>query len=462
MKKIAIVIMLVLLFACNKKLDLKPISTLVVPTTARELEHLLDNTAVMINTPGLAHLSADEYEIPTLANFQALATATTRSAYTWNADVFEGQGQVPDWTVPYAQIFYCNNVLEVVDQRNLDGELAGRQVKGWALFARAYAFYNLVGLFAKAYDANTAQTDLGIPLKLRAGITELVPRNTVEETYQQIIKDLFQAKDLLPRNITADKRNRPSQVAVFALLARVYLSMRNYEMAELNADQAMAIYAKLTNYKTLTVSNTSSFSNYNSEETIYFSHNANVPYSQTTYSSGGLYRVSPALINSYAVTDLRKQIYFRQGSTPGNYIWKALNSPNAYPFTGLATDELYLVKAECLARRNAVPAAMDKLNELLVNRHHPEATNPSGTYQPLSASNANEALDMVLLERQKELIWRGLRWSDLKRLNLEGRNITLSRTVGSQVYTLAPNSARYVLPIPDDEVILSGIVQNVR
>lgn len=460
MKKIAIAITLIFLFGCNKKLDLKPLSSLVVPTTAKELENLLDNTAVMMITPGLAHLSADEYEIPTLANFQALANATTRAAYTWNTDVFEGQGQVPDWTVPYAQIFYCNNVLETVDKNKLDEQVVGRHVKGWALFARAYAFYNLVGLFAKAYDASTAQTDLGIPLKLTAGITELVPRSTVEETYQQIIKDLALAKELLPVNIIADKRNRPSQVAVFALLARVYLSMRNYEMAELNADKAMAIYAKLTNYKTLTVSNISSFT-YSSEETIYFSHNFNVPYSQTTYSKGGLYRVSPALINAYQATDLRKQIYFNQDAA-GNYIWKALNSLHAYPFTGLATDELYLIKAECLARRNEVNAAMDKLNELLVSRYNPDAVNPRHPYQPLKAGNPNEALAIVLAERQKELIWRGLRWSDLKRLNLEGKNITLSRTVGNQLYTLAPNSARYVLPIPDDEVILSGIVQNVR
>lgn len=460
MKKIAIAITLIFLFGCNKKLDLKPLSSLVVPTTAKELENLLDNTAVMIITPGLAHLSADEYEVPTLANFQALATATTRAAYTWNADIFEGQGQVPDWTVPYAQIFYCNNVLEVIDKKKLDEQMAGQHVKGWALFARAYAFYNLVGLFAKAYDASTAQTDLGIPLKLTAGITELVPRSTVEETYQQIIKDLALAKELLPVNMVADKRNRPSKVAVFALLARVYLSMRNYEMAELNTDKAMAIYAKLTNYKTLTVSNISSFT-YSSEETIYFSHNFNSAYSQTTYSKDGLYRVSPALINAYQATDLRKQIYFRQDAS-GNYTWKALNSLHSYPFTGLATDELYLIKAECLARRNQVAAAMDKLNELLVNRYNPDAVNPSQPYQPLKASNLNEALDIVLVERQKELIWRGLRWSDLKRLNLEGKNITLSRTVGSQLYTLAPNSPRYVLPIPDDEVILSGIVQNVR
>ena len=69
---------------------------------------------------------------------------------------------------------------------------------------------------------------------------------------------------------------------------------------------------------------------------------------------------------------------------------------------------------------------------------------------------------LILLERRKELLMRGLRWMDLKRLNMEGAAITLTRTVNGQVYTLPPNDLRYALPIPEDVIAISGMQQNPR
>jgi starch-binding outer membrane protein, SusD/RagB family len=71
-------------------------------------------------------------------------------------------------------------------------------------------------------------------------------------------------------------------------------------------------------------------------------------------------------------------------------------------------------------------------------------------------------LPLIEAERKKELVWRGLRWGDLKRYNKEGQNITLTRLLNGQTITLAPNDLRYVLPIPQYEINLSGIAQNPR
>ena len=125
-------------------------------------------------------------------------------------------------------------------------------------------------------------------------------------------------------------------------------------------------------------------------------------------------------------------------------------------FTGLATDEIYLIKAECLARKNQVSEALTVLNTLLENRYK------TGEFVPLSAATPTEALNKILLERRKELVWRSLRWTDLKRLNKEGANITLYREINSNHYTLPPNDPKYVFPIPDDEILLSNIDQNNR
>jgi hypothetical protein len=100
---------------------------------------------------------------------------------------------------------------------------------------------------------------------------------------------------------------------------------------------------------------------------------------------------------------------------------------------------------------------MGDLNTLLTARYH------AGAFSPLSAASAAEALVLVLKERRKELLFRGLRWSDLRRFNLEkGKEVTLERQLNGTVHTLPPNDPRYVLPIPDIVIQLGGIPQNQR
>jgi len=67
-----------------------------------------------------------------------------------------------------------------------------------------------------------------------------------------------------------------------------------------------------------------------------------------------------------------------------------------------------------------------------------------------------------LTERRRELIMRGLRWSDIRRLNLEGAGITQTRTANGKVHTLLPNDPRYALALPEDVIERSGMVQNRR
>lgn len=79
------------------------------------------------------------------------------------------------------------------------------------------------------------------------------------------------------------------------------------------------------------------------------------------------------------------------------------------------------------------------------------------------SNDATEVLRLVLNERRKELAFRGIRWSDLRRLNKDERfAVTLSRTLNGQTYQLSPNDKRYVIPIDEQEIRLSGIEQNER
>ena len=59
---------------------------------------------------------------------------------------------------------------------------------------------------------------------------------------------------------------------------------------------------------------------------------------------------------------------------------------------------------------------------------------------------------------------RGLRWTDLRRLNRDPRYaVTLTRSINGTTYMLPPNDARYVYPIPDAVIAANpGMEQNVR
>ena len=69
-------------------------------------------------------------------------------------------------------------------------------------------------------------------------------------------------------------------------------------------------------------------------------------------------------------------------------------------------------------------------------------------YVDLSAQSASEALKIVIEERRRELMGRGMRWFDQRRLSTEtGLVDTVQRVVSGVTYTLAPMSNRYTFPI---------------
>jgi len=101
---------------------------------------------------------------------------------------------------------------------------------------------------------------------------------------------------------------------------------------------------------------------------------------------------------------------------------------------------------------------MNDLNHLLITRW------AAGTYVPHTAVDMDDALQQILTERRKELLFRGLRWTDLRRLNKEQRwALTLYRNAGGIPCILTPNDRRYVYPIPDSVLSMNpGMSQNQR
>ncbi len=441
------------IISCDKEfLEEKPDKALLVPTTVKDIQALLDNNGVINLTPALPEISSDDFHT-TDAGYAGLFTEVERTSYIWS-DQKEQIATVSDWETPYKQVFYANVALEAAGKikpgKATEGEI--NALKGAALFIRAYAHFNLVQTFAAPYEKANAGTSPGIPLKLSSNVNERPGRGTVQQVYDQVIKDLSEAVVLLPAQ-TAYK-TRPSKAAANALLARVHLNMEDYEKAGTYASAALASNSKLIDYNTLTATAPRplppTLPNGN-DEVIYFSRNTLFSYFISAATS-----VDPALFASYQPDDLRKTVFFNNRGG-GVINFKGGYNGNADVFSGLATDEMYLIRAESFARRDNVTDALKDLNTLLEKRFK------TGTFIPLTATNAEEALRLVLLERRKELIFRSLRWQDLRRLNKDVRfAVTLTRTVNGQTHNLPPRDKRYVLLIPQNEIAAGGIEQNVR
>jgi starch-binding outer membrane protein, SusD/RagB family len=443
-----------MLMACKKDfLEKNPRTDLIIPNTTQALWALLDNDGIMNRTPTLGELSADNYYL-TFSYWQILPQNHERYSYIWAADIYDGQQNVDDWSRAYTQVLHANTVLEGLKLVPATTSIVEKkEIRGAALFFRANAYYNLAQLFAKQYDSTTANSDMGLPIRTDPDINVHVPRHSVKQTYDSILTYLDSAENLVMPTITYNNKNRVSKPAVLALKARVFLSMRAYAKAGEFADLALQLHDSLINYNDLDPFALIPFTNRN-KETIFHSRFTD----QTQTMAAFIYPeviIDSTLLSMYDADDLRHSIYYTNFIS-GNYNLKGNYSATISPFSGLATDELYLIRAEANAILGNVPAAIADLNKLLSNRYK------NNTFVPLNPATPAEALQLIRDERRKELAFRGIRWTDLRRFNKEGANIKLERVLNGNTYTLLPNSPLYVLPIPPEVLNLGRIPDNQR
>jgi len=434
--------------SCKKGyLDEKPSRSLTVPTTPADMQALLDNLDVMNVAPGLPQLATDDFLLSDAA-FASLGFSDERNAYTWKKEVFSSATSA-EWVAGWQQVFYANVVLDALRART-DGETEPlRRIRGAALFFRAMAYYQLCQMFTRPFSPAGAAGDKGLPVREVADVNRNPPRGTLLETYGFMLADLKLAADLLPEK--TEFKSRPNKVAALALLARVFLVMQDYAKAYEYADRSIRLYGVLINYNTLNTAAARPFPAVlprGNDEVLFYA--AQISYSYMGFM-GSSVNVSPLLYSSYGVNDLRRVLFFNASGKnfKGNY-----NNVSRL-FGGIANDEVYLIRAESLIRLGRVAEGLSDLNTLLVNRYK------TGLFVPYSVATVSDPLRLVVEERRKEMPFRGQRLADLRRLNQEeGFRVTLSRSVGGTVYELPPGDGRYVFPIPQEEVLRSGMEQN--
>lgn len=350
----------------------------------------------------------------------------------------------------YKIIANANMIIENIDNA-IGDETDRRVIKGQAQAYRAWAYWNLVQMYGKRYDAQTDNSQDGVPLVLTS-TTVGQERASVAQVYTQMVKDIDDAIVNLQGFNSRPKSHISINVAK-GIKARIALTMQNWEDAARYAAEARAGVELMSNadYKTgfNDVSNKEWMwgSHQISEQTTYFY--SFFAFMSANYNSTNI-RTNPKAINSalYAkigVTDVRKQMWSVDGEdvpVPSGgerfpYISKKFlvataSSIGDVPLMRAA--EMYLIEAEARAHLEQYDAAATALYTLAVNRD-PQYVK--------SIATGDALLQEILTQRRIELWGEGFRFYDLKRLHLP-----LNRTGANHTADLTAN----LLEVPADDI----------
>lgn len=352
------------------------------------------------------------------------------------------------WKNFYLVIYQCNDLIEQLPKSSKLPAANVIQLSNEAKFLRAYAYFYLVNLYGK------------VPLILSTEVSESAQASQGESStiYQQIIKDLSDAKQGLSATYPGGSKVRANKWAAAAMLARVYLFQQNWSAAETEATGVI----NSGTYNLLSTPNNVFLAGSNeailqiwTQNGFVTSATSLVPASNTTLPK---YPVSANLYNAFEIGDLRKGSWVGTSkvSTGGvttiyPYLYKYKNritntsSPEYLMILRLA--EQYLIRSEARAQQGKITGTGSAAEDLNIIRNraglgNATATTPSGI------------LGAVLQERRVELFgeW-GSRFLDLK------RNGQLNVVIGVYKPTWLPTAV--LLPIPLNELTYDhNLVQN--
>lgn len=347
----------------------------------------------------------------------------------------------PTGAEPYFHYFFyyeiINNVNLLIDNvKNAKGsDVDKNAILGQAYAYRGWAYFQMVQLYGKRYDANDNNTSAGLRIVLHSQ-EEVKPRSSVQSVYDQVNSDLDSAINLLNGYSRANRSHLDKSVAQ-GFKARVALVQQNWSVAAAMAAAARTGYTLMDSATYM-----NGFNDYKNPEWMWGSHQQE---NQTTYFTSFFAYMScnfPAqniisspraiqdsLYKLIPITDVRWRLWDSTGGNlafpvpldaAGNEVgarikfmtrkFKVLNPELSIGDVPLMrASEMYLIEAEAYAHLNNSGAARNALYELVKKR--------DAAYT-LSANTGTQLLDEILLQRRIELWGEGFRFYDLKRLNL--------------------------------------------
>ncbi len=439
-------ILALFVLSCEKRLDVNPtqsIDELQALRTSSDVEAALVGAYADLGNADLyggdlfvfSELLANDNGFNWTGTFQELTQIYNKAIPVDNAFV------ASTWLRAYQTINDVNNVLDalpvVVDARK-------SSIEGEAKFIRGSLYFELVRLYAKAWNDGDPATNDGVPIVLtptRAPLNETaqLPRDKVAAVYAQAIKDLTEAEALLP----TDNGVFANSYAAAAMLARIYLQQADYTNAAAAADRVISsgAYELEQTYAAVFPFNQSNL-NEDVDSPGEYIFSMQVTSSQgvndfNTYFSPygrGDIDIREEHLEFYEAGDDRLNLFYDDGG-----IFRTGKFDMVYgnvPVIRLA--EMYLVRAEANFRMNTSVGA-DPVDDINLIRER----------VGLPAYSGGElTLEKIIMERRVELAFEGQNLHDIKRLQ-------------GSVGTFPWDSPKLIFPIPSREIKVNpNLTQN--
>ncbi|RFS20741.1 RagB/SusD family nutrient uptake outer membrane protein [Chitinophaga silvatica] len=321
------------------------------------------------------------------------------------------------WTQAYQNIFYINDAIEGVGNSSLNQSIK-QQLLGEAKFMRGLCYFYLVNIYG----------DVPIVLTTDHTKNSLITRASQSDVWNIIKSDLNDAYNLLSNSFlngtltgTSTDRVRPTKWAAAALLAKVYLYNKNWDLAEEKSNEVInnTSLFKLDSlngvFKKNSIESILQFQSVNYILNTFYGQYFILPDNSQPSTLQPTY-LSNHLINSFEIGDERKNkwvgySYTAIGTYPYAYKYKEYKTinytdPITENYVTLRLGEQYLIRAEARVQQNNLSGALTDLNTIR-NR-----ANLSGS----SAVTKDQIIDAIDHERQVELfLEQGDRWFDLRR-----------------------------------------------
>ncbi len=351
------------------------------------------------------------------------------------------------WNFYYRLINNVNSVITFTPGSSGD-ETQKDHVIGQAYALRGWAYFQLIRLYQHTYAI--AKDMPGVPLYLEptSDQTEGKPRGTVQQTYDQILKDLLEAEKLLPGYERGARKNRINLNVCQGFLAEVYLTMNEWDKAAEYANKARADFPLTSNDDYLAGFNELATGSWmwgiaptkdqNMGDYSPFAMWANWTRNGFTFQC---FFLATEFVNLFDDNDIRKSQY--------SWIWDQIyisykfrdNEDLIGNIVFMRAEEMLLIEAEAYARVGDDQKAKDLLWQLQEMRSA-EKSQATGT----------DLLEDILVERRKELYGEGFAWFDLirnqKPLERKGNHANYG---GHKPFPA--KSWRFVYQIPNSEII---------
>lgn len=450
------------LISCNGYLDLLP-KGVKIPTTLTDFEAMLRDEygTHRVDASNAINLLNDRYQ--TLANLNYYPL--TKANYMWDegADrIYLNNADEAMYYASYGSISTCNLIIEYAPSATECTESDRAKVIAYSKVLRAMNYFNLVNFYAETYQANTASVKNAVPLITSATVNAPYRQVTIQGIYDFILTDL---KDALPHlESKSPTALHPNLGAAYAFYARVYLQMSNYAKALEYANLALGENDKLYDWTAYYATNQVEIEKIDSY-TPTASPTKHDYIENYTFRHGGS---SNAGLESAISVERRAQ--FEEGDARAAARWKVRTvaaetyctstTRGFFNAGGITTTEVYLIKAECLARSGKYGDAMNELNKVRAYRILADK------YAPLGADTEEKAIEYIRRTKENELILTLIPFADMRRYNLETKYArTLNKVADGSTLSLSPTSHLWTMPFPMGATSNPGngtIAQNVN